>query len=56
MYLHVQVNNEGARKFYEHHGFKLTGIEEKYYKKIEPREAWILELDLSTLQPRTSEE
>jgi len=51
MYLHVQVNNDGARKFYEHHGFKMTGIEDKYYKKIEPREAWILELDLTTYQP-----
>ena len=51
MYLHVQINNEGARAFYEHHGFKQTGIEDKYYKKIEPREAWILELDLTTYQP-----
>jgi ribosomal protein S18 acetylase RimI-like enzyme len=55
MYLHVQVNNDGARKFYEHHGFKQTGVDEKYYKKIEPREAWILELDLTTYKPSDSE-
>lgn len=51
MYMHVQISNEGARAFYEHHGFKLMGVEEKYYKKIEPREAWILELDIMTWEP-----
>jgi len=55
MYLHVQINNDSARKFYEHHGFKVTSVEEKYYKKIEPREAWILELDLKNYEPHASD-
>jgi len=44
--LHVQENNEGARRFYERHGFKLVGKEEEYYKKIEPHGAWILEREV----------
>ncbi|KAF9501901.1 N-acetyltransferase NAT13 [Pleurotus eryngii] len=43
VYLHVQVSNEGAKKFYEQHGFKLVGLQTNYYKKIVPHDAWILE-------------
>jgi len=43
IYLHVQVSNDGAKKFYERHGFKEIGIHENYYKKIVPHHAWILE-------------
>lgn len=43
IYLHVQVSNEDAKRFYEQHGFKEVGIHENYYKKITPRDAWILE-------------
>ncbi|GJJ06353.1 hypothetical protein Clacol_000544 [Clathrus columnatus] len=52
VYLHVQDNNEDARRFYERHGFKLVGIDPDYYKKIEPHGAWILEKDLSIQQPK----
>ena len=49
MYLHVQVSNEDAKRFYERHGFKETGLEKDYYKKITPRDAWILELEVQHL-------
>lgn len=47
IYLHVQVSNEHARGFYEHHGFKVVRLYENYYKKIEPRDAWVLEREVS---------
>jgi ribosomal protein S18 acetylase RimI-like enzyme len=43
IYLHVQMSNDGAKRFYERHGFKEIGIHENYYKKIVPHHAWILE-------------
>jgi len=43
VYLHVQISNTDAKRFYERHGFKELGVLEGYYKKIEPRAAWILE-------------
>ncbi|KAF9070122.1 N-acetyltransferase NAT13 [Rhodocollybia butyracea] len=44
IYLHVQISNVEAKKFYEKHGFKEVGVHENYYKKIVPRDAWIMEL------------
>ncbi|KAI6182228.1 N-alpha-acetyltransferase 50 [Aphelenchoides bicaudatus] len=41
--LHVQINNESALNFYEHFGFERTREEEKYYKKIQPDSAYVLE-------------
>lgn len=46
IYLHVQVSNDGAKQFYERHGFKEKGIKEAYYKKIKPSGAWILEREI----------
>ena len=46
IYLHVQVSNTAGKAFYERHGFKQSGVHEDYYKKIQPRNAWILEKDL----------
>ncbi|ESK96602.1 n-acetyltransferase nat13 [Moniliophthora roreri MCA 2997] len=43
IYLHVQVSNAEAKKFYERHGFKEVGIHKDYYRKITPHDAWILE-------------
>jgi ribosomal-protein-alanine N-acetyltransferase len=31
LYLKVRASNAGARKFYEHLGFKVEGIRKKYY-------------------------
>lgn len=43
IYLHVQVSNTAGKAFYERHGFRDAGTHKDYYKKIEPRDAWILE-------------
>ncbi|KAH9817695.1 acyl-CoA N-acyltransferase, partial [Melampsora americana] len=42
VYVHVQVGNEDAKTFYEGHGFVVEGEVKDYYRKIEPRDAWIL--------------
>jgi len=46
VYLHVQISNTAGKAFYERHGFKEAGLHKEYYKKIEPRDAWVLEKDL----------
>ncbi|KAK2153767.1 hypothetical protein LSH36_287g05017 [Paralvinella palmiformis] len=43
VYLHVQVNNEDAVKFYEHFGFEIVERNENYYKRIEPADAFVLQ-------------
>jgi len=43
IYLHVQVSNEGAKKFYERHGFIEVDVHKDYYKRIIPHDAWVLE-------------
>jgi len=43
IFLHVQVSNDDAKKFYERHGFVEVGIHKDYYKKISPHDAWVLE-------------
>ncbi|KAJ7497540.1 acyl-CoA N-acyltransferase [Mycena latifolia] len=43
IYLHVQISNADAKRFYERHGFTQVGVHENYYKKIVPHDAWILE-------------
>jgi len=44
IYLHVQVSNERAKNFYTSHGFEQVGIQQDYYKKIVPHDAWVLEM------------
>ncbi|KAI0630377.1 acyl-CoA N-acyltransferase [Trametes polyzona] len=46
IYLHVQVSNADAKRFYERHGFAQVGVYENYYKKLTPHDAWILELQV----------
>lgn len=43
IYLHVQISNDAAKKFYARHGFNEVGVQEGYYTKIVPQDAWILE-------------
>ena len=40
---HVQVNNEGAIKFYEKFGFEIVERKQNYYKRIEPADAFVLQ-------------
>ena len=48
VYLHMQVNNEDAIKFYQTNGFTIATTIEKYYKNIEPADAHILQKALNT--------
>ncbi|WFD04457.1 N-terminal methionine N(alpha)-acetyltransferase NatE [Malassezia obtusa] len=41
--LHVHTANTAARAFYERFGFEAVHTEPEYYKKLEPRSAWVLE-------------
>ncbi|KAK7687058.1 hypothetical protein QCA50_009558 [Cerrena zonata] len=50
MYLHVQVSNASAKSFYERHGFKEVAVQQDYYKKLIPHDAWILERSLTDQQ------
>lgn len=43
IYLHVQLNNDGAIEFYKKFGFKIVETKEHYYKRIEPADAYVLE-------------
>ncbi|XP_047118620.1 probable N-acetyltransferase san [Schistocerca piceifrons] len=50
IFLHVQVNNEGAIKFYKKFGFEIVETKEWYYKRIEPADAHVLQ---KTLRPQS---
>eukprot|EP01023_Acetabularia_acetabulum_P028599 TRINITY_DN26_c0_g2_i1.p1 TRINITY_DN26_c0_g2~~TRINITY_DN26_c0_g2_i1.p1 ORF type:complete len:190 (-),score=18.07 TRINITY_DN26_c0_g2_i1:215-748(-) len=41
-YLHVQVNNEEAIRFYKYFDFETSETVENYYKKLDPPDAVIL--------------
>ncbi|GAA6020868.1 hypothetical protein JCM11491_000011 [Sporobolomyces phaffii] len=41
--LHVQVGNEDGKKFWEKFGFTVKETVPDYYRKIEPRDAWLME-------------
>ncbi len=43
VFLHVQVSNESAIAFYKRFGFDIVETNEKYYKRIEPADAHVLE-------------
>jgi len=51
IFLHVQVNNESAIEFYKKFGFEIVETKQKYYKRIEPADAYVLQ---KTLQKRAS--
>lgn len=48
IFLHVQVNNEGAIDFYKKFGFEIVETKQNYYKRIEPADAHVLQ---KTLKP-----
>ena len=41
--LHVQINNEGALRFFKKFGFEVVETRKGYYKSIEPADAYVLE-------------
>ncbi|XP_074652235.1 N-alpha-acetyltransferase 50-like [Tubulanus polymorphus] len=43
VFLHVQINNDGAIAFYEKFGFEIVEKKDNYYKKIEPADAYVLQ-------------
>lgn len=47
VFLHVQVNNESAIEFYKKFGFEIVETKQKYYKRIEPADAHVLQKTLS---------
>ena len=42
VYLHVQVGNDEALKFYRHHGFEVSETAKDYYKNVTPTDAHVL--------------
>lgn len=46
VYLHVQLNNNGAIEFYKKFGFEIVETKEHYYKRIEPADVYVLEKNL----------
>lgn len=50
IFLHVQVNNEGAIDFYKKFGFDIVETKEHYYKRIEPADAHVLQKSLKSSQ------
>lgn len=51
LYLHVQISNSDAKRFYERNGFMEVGVVEDYYKKIEPKAAWLMRWENPPLPP-----
>uniref|UniRef100_A0A336L500 N-terminal methionine N(alpha)-acetyltransferase NatE n=1 Tax=Culicoides sonorensis TaxID=179676 RepID=A0A336L500_CULSO len=47
IFLHVQVNNESAIEFYKKFGFEIVETKQKYYKRIEPADAHVLQKTLN---------
>ena len=54
IFLHVQVNNEGAIDFYKKFGFDIVETKEHYYKRIEPADAHVLQKSLKNSQQNGS--
>jgi ribosomal protein S18 acetylase RimI-like enzyme len=46
IYLTVQIGNDEALKFYEKFGFVNAQTLVNYYKRVEPRDAYLLELSI----------
>lgn len=44
--LHVQINNEQAIRLYSKFGFKMKEKITNYYRRVEPRDAYLLYLEI----------
>lgn len=51
VFLHVQVNNDGAIRFYEKFGFEIVEEKKNYYKRIEPADAYVLQKSFRETKP-----
>jgi ribosomal protein S18 acetylase RimI-like enzyme len=47
VYLHVQTSNEEALSFYKKFGFQIVETIKDYYKRIEPRDCYVLQKSLN---------
>ncbi|XP_070495052.1 probable N-acetyltransferase san [Chironomus tepperi] len=56
IFLHVQVNNEGAIAFYKKFGFEVVDKKQNYYKRIEPADAYVLQKNLKNTPEGTTSE
>ncbi|CEQ39581.1 SPOSA6832_01107, partial [Sporobolomyces salmonicolor] len=54
IYLHVQVGNDQARRFWERFGFEVKETVPDYYRKIEPRDAWFMERKVTPPPPSSA--
>nr|XP_036219014.1 probable N-acetyltransferase san isoform X2 [Bactrocera oleae] len=54
IFLHVQINNEGAIAFYKKFGFEIVETKEHYYKRIEPADAYVLQKTLRNTNSNAS--
>jgi len=56
IYLHVQINNDSAKAFYDRAGFNVKETIAGYYQKIEPADAYVLEKKLEHKATEATEE
>lgn len=42
VYLHLQVGNDEALRFYKHHGFEVVDTLVAYYKRLEPADCFVV--------------
>ena len=54
IFLHVQINNDGAIDFYKRFGFEVIETKEHYYKRIEPADAHVLQKTLKKISKEVS--
>lgn len=50
----MQINNDGAIKFYEDFGFEIVEEKKNYYKRIEPADAYVLQKSFGKGKPRVN--
>lgn len=56
IFLHVQINNDTAKMFYENQEFQTVGnIQKDYYKRVEPADAYMLSMPIEIVEKKTAE-
>jgi ribosomal protein S18 acetylase RimI-like enzyme len=54
VFLHVQVSNESALRFYKNFGFDIVDTKVAYYKRIDPADAHVLEKKIDKTSSNTN--